>query len=260
MKGHPRAALAALICLPMLISGQMPTRASAAGGGLVQLTGHVPIPVARGTARLVGHHATGDTIRISVGLQLRDQAGLAQLVADRGNPLSPNYGHWLTQEQANASFNPTALQEKAVSAWLQAGGLTIARRYANHLLVYAQGSTQQIEQLLHVTINDYEVNEAGQTRGFYSIDREPSVDLAVAGVVQSIVGLDSYTRLGHLNGVAHNAAPYYPQDFANAYDLNPLWAGQGTGAGQHIAIILDDPPAARFCLPGLGTGDRSRPL
>jgi kumamolisin len=41
-----------------------------------------------------------------------------------------------------------------------------------------------------------------------------------------------------VNGTAHGAAPYYPQDFANAYNVNPLWKVGYSGSGQHIGIVL----------------------
>jgi len=111
--------------------------------------------------------------------------------------------------------------------------------YPNHLIVDAQGTTAQIERLLHLAINDYRAPVRGQERTFFSPSRNPYVAAPVRAVVQSITGLDSYPRMGPFrNGKAHGVAPYFPQDFANAYNVNPLWNAGYTGSGQHIGITL----------------------
>jgi kumamolisin len=47
-----------------------------------------------------------------------------------------------------------------------------------------------------------------------------------------------------VNRTAHGAVPYYPQDFANAYNVNPLWKAGYTGLSQHIGIVLWTVPPA----------------
>ena len=47
---------------------------------------------------------------------------------------------FLTQDEANANFNPTSRQEQQVVQWLQDNGLTVTQTYPNHLLVDASRS------------------------------------------------------------------------------------------------------------------------
>ena len=92
-----------------------------------------------------------------------------------------------------------------------------------------------INALLSLQINDYTL--PGRT--IYAPDRAPTLPAAVSDDVQWVVGLDNATqwRKG-TNGSAHGMPPYYPQDYANAYDVNPLSAAGATGSGTTVALTL----------------------
>lgn len=203
------------------------------------LPGHVPDAVARGRAVLVGHVPGDHPISIAVGLSLRNTSALDAFLRAVSDPANPGYHHYLTQAQANQNFNPTVRQQQQVVAWLQSHGLTVTHTYANHLLVDARGTVAQVEAMLSITINNYRAPVRGKSVTFYAPANNPTVPGSVSDTVQSITGLDNYPRffLGS-NGTADNAAPYYPQDFANAYDVNPLWNAGDNGGNQHIGITL----------------------
>jgi kumamolisin len=237
-----------LIAAMSLLAVTLPSgRPAAAGPQPWTLAGHVPAIVALGPAVLLGRHNPNDVLHLAIALQLRHRAALQGLLQAIDNPASPVYHHYLTQQQANQRFTPTVAQEKAVAQWLRGDGLTVMHTYPNHLLVDAQGTTAQIERLLHLSINDYHALVQGKERTFYSPSWNPTVPAHLRTVVQSITGLDSYPRIvSFLNGKAHRAPPYYPRDFANAYNVNPLWNGHYTGAGQHIGItVWTVPPSDR---------------
>ncbi|HZU14461.1 MAG TPA: protease pro-enzyme activation domain-containing protein [Chloroflexota bacterium] len=213
--------------------------AFAAPGQPRKLSGHVPDVVARGHAKLIGHRAGNDVMTIAVGLPLRDPAALQSFLQAVNDPASPGYHQYLSQAAANQSFNPTPRQEQSVVAWLRANGLTVTRTYPNHLLVDAQGTVAQIESMLSVTINTYQATVRGRSTQFFAPANDPTVPASVSDTVQAITGLDNYPRFVMAsNGTAHNGTPYYPQDFANAYDVNPLWNAGDNGSGQHIGITL----------------------
>lgn len=229
----------------------------AAAPGPKTLNGHVPDVVAQGHATLIGPHGGADVISIAVGLALPDPSGLEQFLQTVNDPTSPRYHHFLTQDEANASFNPTPEAEQRVIGWLQAGGLQVTATFPNHLLVDATGSVSQIERLLHVSINDYHGPVQGTDMTFRAPSNNPTVDASVADVVDSVSGLDTAHRFYILNsgpnGKAHGAPAYYPQDFANAYDVNPLWNAGYRGAGQHIGITLWNAPPSDAQLNSFGT-------
>ncbi|MHB8595417.1 MAG: protease pro-enzyme activation domain-containing protein [Ktedonobacteraceae bacterium] len=213
---------------------------------LTTLTGVVPQVVTQKQAHFVSHHLGTDKLNLAVVLQLRDQANLQAILKQESDPHSPNYGHYLTLTQANQLFNPTMQQEQQVSTWLQSNGLSVGGTYSNHLIVDVSGSVSQIEQLLHITINDYTVQAEGKQISFYAPANAPTVPSTVSSMIQTIVGLDNYTQIvvntsplyPATNGNPHNAPPYFPQDFANAYNVNPLWNLGDNGTGEHIGITL----------------------
>ena len=208
------------------------------------LTGTVPSFVKNGQAHLIGHHPGTDPIGIGVSLAIRNKQEADQVLKEISTPGYPQYRHWLTLEQENQEFNPTPQQEQQVIAWLEANGLKVTYTFPNHLLVDAGGTFAQVEHLLHITLNDYELS--GTT--FYAPANDPSIDESVSGIVIGVAGISNYpfvqtdnaaTYMTSLtNGNAHGLPPYYPQDFANAYDANPLWNQGDTGSGQHIGITL----------------------
>jgi kumamolisin len=220
--------------------------------------GNIPSAVTSGQARLIGHPPGTDQLALAIGLPLRNQKVLTQLLYEVSTPRNPHYGQYLTQAQANQAFNPTAQQEQQVIGWLQAHGLTVTHTYPNHLLVDVTGTFAQIEQLFHVTINDFTMQHEGKQITFYAPTNEPTVDGSVGSIVDSIVGLDDFPSF-HVddaltptypadNGKANGSPPYYPQDFANAYDVKPLWNAGDTGVGQHIGIVLWGPPPSSAAL------------
>jgi Pro-kumamolisin, activation domain len=231
--------LSAVILVSLALPGHGSTRALAAPAAPKTLHGHTPDVVAGGRAQMLGHHPGNDPITLTIGLPLRDAAALDTFLHNLNDTSSPSYHQYLTQAQANQQFNPTSRQESEVVKWLQSYGLTVTQTYSNHLLVDAAGTFAQVERMLHTTLNDYRAKVHGQDATFYAPSVDPTVDASVADSVQSISGLDNVPRF-HIatNGTAHNGTPYYPQDFANAYDVNPLWTAGDNGAGQHIGITL----------------------
>ncbi|MGI8589274.1 MAG: protease pro-enzyme activation domain-containing protein [Chloroflexia bacterium] len=225
--------LALLLALPMLAGAG---KAGAAPSGPRTLSADsVPAEVRSGQAKLLGPHAAAAPMDLLFMLPMRDKVGLDAFLADVSNPQSPNFGHYLTQEEANARFNPDTAHEKSVEAWLGAHGITVLDTVPNHLYVKATATSGAFQTLLGVQINDYSL--PGRT--FYSLDRPVTLPAEVSADVQSVVGLTNIAQFHTFNnGLAHGAPAYYPQDMANAYDVNPLWAAGYTGAGTTVALTL----------------------
>lgn len=246
------AILTIVLALGALLAAGAPS--ALAANNPVTLPNHVPDPVAQGHARLNGHHNPHDTISLTIGLPLRNEQTLSGFLWDVNNPASPNYHHFMSQQEANQTFDPTADQEQRVISWAEAHGLTVTQTYPNHLLVDVQGTFGQVEALLHITLNDYHQIIHGRDRTFYAPTNDPTVDATVSDAVTSIVGLDNYPRFHTFsNGAAHNSPAYFPQDYANAYDVNPLWKAGYTGAGQHIGITLWTVPPSDATLQSFGS-------
>jgi kumamolisin len=213
--------------------------ANAAARQVRTLPGEVPDVVTRGKAVLIDHNDPRAVLHLTVTLQLRQRNALQRFLRELNDPTSPSYHHFLTQHEANRHFNPTVSQERTVRHWLQLGGLTVTRAYANHLMLDARGTSGQIEHLLRVKIDDFHATVHGKEHDFFAPAMNPTIGGAVSSIVQTIGGLDSYPRNRFFsNGRPHGVAPYYPQDFAQAYRVTPLWNKSYTGSGQHIGLTL----------------------
>ncbi len=227
----------ALLVLPaalLLVAAGGHAGAAPAGPRTLPTTS-VPAAVLSGQAKPIGPHAATDSLHVLFTLPMRDKAGLDAFLADVTDPHSPHYGHYLTLDQANARFNPDVAHEQRVLAWLQAAGVTDVQTQPNHLYIGAQADVATLNTLLGIQIRDYALPD----RTIYAPDRAPTLPAAVSDDVQWVVGLTNATRFHKMsNGTAHGSPPYYAQDYANAYDVNPLWNAGYTGAGTTVALTL----------------------
>jgi hypothetical protein len=162
----------------------------AQAAGLQVLHGHVPAA----TGRLHALHRLTSTNRLdlAIGLNLRNQAALTNLLRELYDPASPNYHQYLTPDQFADTFGPTKQDYDAVIAFATANGLKVTGKHPNRTLLDVSGSVAAVEKALHVKMLVYQ--HPDESRTFYAPDVEPSLDLVVP--VVRIGGLDNY-RLPH---------------------------------------------------------------
>jgi len=223
------------------VSAQQPSSAN------VVLPGHVPASLAR--ARLLGHTTPDQPLALSIGLRLRDPAGLAALLKTMYDPHSPGYHHFLTPAQFNAFFAPTTRQVATVVAYLRSQGIHVSSVAPNHLLIDASATVGQVEAAFGVQINNYRLGG----RVVYAPANDPAVPQNIAAIVQSIGGMDNvglYQPLGMLamtrvRQAAHRtvqpfpgpAGGYTPSELQTAYDIAPLASAGYHGDSQTVAIF-----------------------
>src|SRR3989442_12269073 len=73
-------------------------------------------------------------------LKLHNERQLDQLVKQQYTKGHANFHEWITQDQFNAQFAPTANEVKAVQSWLNAHNLTTVDVAENNLYVKVQGT------------------------------------------------------------------------------------------------------------------------
>jgi subtilase family serine protease len=144
-------------------------------------------PVVNGTAKLVSHYDPSKKLRLVIALQPPDMAGEEQLLKELHNKKSPQFHKFLTADEWNRRFAPSAQDEHAIVDWAQAQGLTVTHRYPNRLLGDLEAPSGAIEKALSITINTYQVGAVT----FFSNDREPTIPANLYGIVHSIGGLDN---------------------------------------------------------------------
>ncbi len=79
--------------------------AAAPQPGMKNLAGHVPAVVSHLQAK--GLLAATNRLSLALGLPLRNQEALTNLLQQIYDPASTNYHHYLTPEQFTAQFGPT---------------------------------------------------------------------------------------------------------------------------------------------------------
>ncbi|MFL5625297.1 MAG: protease pro-enzyme activation domain-containing protein, partial [Ktedonobacteraceae bacterium] len=201
-------------------------------------------------ARLLHAADGGQQINLSIGLQVRNQPDLDNLLQAIYDPQSAQYHQYLTPEQFKQLFAPTAQQVQQVVSFLQSQGLTVNSVAPNNLLIDATGSVSQVHHAFNTQINTYQLGG----RIFYANASAPAIPGSIASLVTSIGGLDNsvqylplYQRLlrqhasmGQHAHVAQQAgvhAGYGPKDLAGAYDIAALHSAKFLGDKQTVAVF-----------------------
>src|SRR5579863_6471103 len=171
-----------------------------------------PAPVLNRTATLVEHYNPNQTLRLAFALKPPHLDEERQLINQLHDKKSPQFHKFLTAEEWNARFAPSAEDEQAVVDWAQSQGLSLTHRYPNRLLVDVEAPAGTIEKALNITVNKYEINNVS----FFSNDRDPLLPTNLSSVVWAVLGLNS---LEHEQPVSKRgkmiaaAADYVPGPF-----------------------------------------------
>ncbi|WP_249227428.1 protease pro-enzyme activation domain-containing protein [Kutzneria sp. CA-103260] len=221
--------MAILLAAPLALALPALAGPASAAEPQVALTGDISPAV--GVSHRVGDLPTGKQLNVAVSLKLRDTAGLDRFLADVADPHSSNYGHYLTPSQFADRFGPTRQAFDQVSAYLQARGLKVTG--INGQAVDATGTAAQVTAAFATPLGVYD--RGG--RQFFANDRNPVLPASIAGLVQGVSGLNSYTVQHHpvQNHAAQPAAPsgLGPAALRSIYDTNGIGAD---GTGQTVAL------------------------
>ncbi|NBV23787.1 MAG: hypothetical protein EBS05_17945 [Proteobacteria bacterium] len=203
------------------------------------------VPAALKQVQSIGRLPATNELRLSIGLPLRDPAGLTRLLDQLYDPASTNYHRYLSTEEFTAKFGPTEADYQAVVAFAKANRLQVTATHANRMLVSVAGTTADIEAALHVRLNVYP--HPKEARLVHAPNAEPSLDLAVP--IAHVSGLDNYRvpkpRSSHARPAAPRAIPaggsgpggtFLGSDFRTAYVPGTTL----TGTGQSVALVEFD--------------------
>lgn len=214
-----------------------------------------------------GKAAPGTTLTLALTLRYRNQAKLDRLVEDQSEVGSPQYRHWLTNEQFDAEFAPAASDYVRVTRSLQRAGIRVTQTYPNRTVIDAAGSTTTIEHYFATQI--HRVSQPGYGERYVNVTpaRAPS---EFSGLLLSVDGLSTLTvvkpsyqtvradradrprRLpenigGGLFGPVSSVtglSGYGPRAFAQGYDLPIQHTAKSRGAfdgsGRASGIVMSD--------------------
>ncbi|MGB7987043.1 MAG: chitobiase/beta-hexosaminidase C-terminal domain-containing protein [Terracidiphilus sp.] len=182
------------------------------------------------------------------------EEALRDFIQAAHTPGSAAFHQWLKPEEFGRLYGPADSDVAAVTAWLQAHGLSVNQVHAGRLAIEFSGSAGQVSEAFQTQIHRFQIN--GQTH--LANLGEPSVPAALAPVIAGLTPISdlhpkpSLKVMGaaQFNARTHQATPQWtfpvsggvdfvvaPGDFAMQYDINPVYKNGITGSGQTIAII-----------------------
>ena len=86
-------------------------------------------------------------LNLAIGLPLRNEQALDDLLQQIYDPASPNFRHYLTPEQFTEQFGPTEQDYQAVIDFAKANGLTVTGTHPNRVVLDVSGSVADIERV-----------------------------------------------------------------------------------------------------------------
>ena len=143
--------------------------------------------------------------RMSVTVVLAPSNGstLSELLADRYNPQSENYGKWLATGEFYARFAPGADQIARVTDHLRASGLSVERT-SYPFLLRAIGRSSEVEAAFGMTLHSYSSRKGVS---YFSNASEVRLPSEVASSVLGVVGLSDTVRMRALPRVRASSQP-----------------------------------------------------
>ena len=204
------------------------------------LHGHVPPAAAR--LQPLGHLPGTNYLNLAIGLPLRNQAELDELLRQLYDPASTNYHKYLTPAESAARFGPTEEDYQAAQDFVRGNGLVVTGTYSNHVVLDIQGRVADVERAFRVTLRTY--RHPTEARDFFAPDTEPSLPANLR--VMSIEGLSDYSlprratrrvKAAKVRPLSFNGSgpsqEYAGSDFRNAYVPGTTL----DGTGQTVALL-----------------------
>jgi kumamolisin len=226
---------------------------TAAQAGVPYPTAATPKSIDRG---LVKSLAGKSEVSVTVVLQLRDPNGAESLLSAQTTPGDPQFHKFLTAQQFAAKFGPSAADVANVISSLKHYGLRVDQ--VTPLTLHATGTPANIENAFRVSLHQFDVPAQGRAAAYsYRAPMTPpKVPDAVAGLVSGVVGLDTRPRFrphlqkapaelraAQLQGQSGTASlintfgSLTVADFAQYYDVKPLYDAGITGSGRTLGIV-----------------------
>ncbi len=212
----------------------------------------VPVALAARTIDLGATTAVDGNVSMSVtvALRLSDIAGAEALLQSVATPGGAQYHKFLSADEFEARFAPSAASVAQVVTALQSYGLSAERSTATTL--HVSGTAAAMERAFSVSLHTFQVESDGIHGAFqyHAPQSSPVAPAAAANLISGVVGLDNRPHLHphsrsigspthvlpeHSTGNAPGS--FTVQDFANYYDVEPLYRAGISGNGSKIGVM-----------------------
>jgi hypothetical protein len=201
----------------------------------------LPRAVQNGAAQYLGPYNPQQMLRLAITLKPPHMEEEEEFLRELENPASPIFHQYLSEEEWNARFAPSAKDEQALVDWAGSQGLSVTQRFANRLVVDVEAPVATIQKALAVNINSYQVG--AQT--YFSNDRDPSVPAVFGGKLEAVLGLNNIE-------VMHTASWQRHQHPQPVYSPGPAYSLGTRVEGDGDYTKLQEAMAARRTRGGSG--------
>jgi subtilase family serine protease len=207
------------------------------------LQGHVPAAVAKLNMQPMGRLPATKRLNLAIGLPLRNQSTLTNLLRQLYDPASTNFHRYLTPEQFSEQFGPTDAAYQTVLQFAASNGFTVTATYAHRELVSVSATVSDLERAFQVNLRTYQ--HPTESRQFYAPDVEPSVPTIVP--ILSVSGLNNYAQASgthrlRANGPSGTGTGTGPHGWYQGYDFRNAYVPGVTlsGSGQYVGLVEMD--------------------
>jgi kumamolisin len=240
-----------LISLLAIVSLSTALAETAALAAVPYPSASTPKAVDRGALAVL---AKATPISVTIALRLPALGDAEALLKAISTPGDAQFHQFLTADEFVARFAPSNAEVASVIAGLAKYGLTAEPTSATTLKV--TGLPANLERAFSVSLHSYEVAAHGNAAGytFHAPLSRPTIPAEVAASVAGVVGLDSRPNFRPMSKAAPRtqakARATVPNaatgdafgsltviDFANLYDVEPLYKQHVSGAGRTIGIM-----------------------
>jgi kumamolisin len=214
-------------------------------------TAHTPRAIDRG-ALTAGEGTTPISVTIVLALPKLSEA--EKLQQSLYTPGDPQYHQFLTADQFVTRFGPTSADIAKVIAGLTKYGLTVEQTTATTLK--ATGMPADMERAFSVSLHSFEVPAYDDVAGyrFHAPQNRATIPAEISAAVRAVVGLDNRPVMRPLYESTSLAMRTPPSgvpstttgnpfgyltvtDFADYYDVDPLYQKGLTGDGRTMGIL-----------------------
>jgi|HubBroStandDraft_1064217.scaffolds.fasta_scaffold00037_22 kumamolisin len=197
-----------------------------------------------------------EPMTVTLSLNLRDLAGAEAMMIRVATPGDPVYHHFLTPDQFRAAYGPDEAEVDRALSTLRLTGLSAERVTSTTLSV--SGSVAAMQRVFGTELHQFTIPADGKTPAvsFHAAVLKPTVPDSMTGIVQAVLGLDDApiflsnmlaapssfggVPVKNLVNTASDGTPFgilTVLDFAQFYDVGPIYAKGITGSGRTLAVV-----------------------
>jgi hypothetical protein len=217
------------------------------GRDFVRLSGHVLDILDRARA-LDEPQGPDEPVTLTFALRRDDPAGFDRYLKGVQDPNSSSYRRFLTQAQITARYGPSRAAYKAVRDYLKRSGFGGIKRSANRLTLTATASRATVNQVLGVSISDYQL---GDSR-FRANAFDPVLPIAIAPHVLAVGGLSTLSRPHP--AIAHWVCSPVGPDGIKTYTLSGPISGEEQACRLRVTAAFGLVPILGCLFAGVVTG------